>query len=123
MKKFTLPLVLAAVFAAAPAFAHERHGQPEHGGVVAEAGHAQFEIVAKEGLLTVHASNHGQPLATAGTSGKLTVLAGGSKQEFVLQAAGEDRLQGAGTFSAGDKLLLRVTWPGGKTLQARAVAH
>lgn len=123
MKKLTFPLILAAVFAAQPLAAHEGHGQPMHGGIVAEAGHAQFEIVARDGRITVHASNHGAPLATAGASGKLTVLTGTNKQEIPLQASGQDRLQGQGSLTAGDKLLLNVIWPGQKPLQARAVVH
>lgn len=123
MRKLTSPLILAAVFAAQPLAAHEGHGQPMHGGIVAEAGHAQFEIVARDGRITVHASNHGAPLATAGASGKLTVLTGTNKQEIPLQASGQDRLQGQGSLTAGDKLLLNVIWPGQKPLQARAVVH
>ncbi len=123
MRKLTFPLILAAVFAVQPLAAHEGHGQSMHGGIVAEAGHAQFEIVARDGRITVHASNHGAPLATAGASGKLTVLTGTNKQEIPLQASGQDRLQGQGKLTAGDKLLLNVIWPGQKPLQARAVVH
>ena len=36
---------LAIALAAMPAVAHEDHGKAMHGGIVAEAGHAQFEIV------------------------------------------------------------------------------
>lgn len=123
MRKLTPPLILAAIFAAQPLMAHEGHGEPMHGGIVAEAGHAQFEIVARDGQITVHASNHGAPLATAGASGKLTVLTGTKKQEIPLQASGQDLLQGQGKLTAGDKLLLNVIWPGQKPLQARAVVH
>lgn len=115
----SLLLALAAPFAAE---AHLDHGKPQYGGVVAEAGQAQFEIVGKDGKVTVHATQHGAPVATAGASGKLTVLAGTAKSEIALKAAGDNQLKGDGAVPAGAKLLLSVQMPGGKTLQARAVA-
>ncbi len=123
MKRLIFPLFLAAACAAQPLSAHEGHGQAVHGGTVAEAGQAQFEIVAEGGRITVHASNHGAPLATAGASGKLTVLSGTKKQEIALQASGQDLLQGDGQLVAGDKLLLQDSWPGQKPLLARAVVR
>lgn len=105
------------------ALAHAEHGQPQFGGVVAEAGEAQFEIVGKDGKLVVHVTNHGSPLDTTGASGKLTVLAGSAKQEYALKPAGSNRLEGAGSYAAGAKLLLQVQLPGKKPLQARAVAQ
>lgn len=121
MNKLFSIFCLSALLTAAPAIAHEEHGKSMHGGVIAEAGHAQFEIVGKDGVLTVHVSNHGAPVATAGASGKLTVLSGAAKREIELKPAGNDLLQGQGTLAAGDKLLLNVVWPGQKPLQARAV--
>ena len=47
MKRLIFPLFLAAACAAQPLSAHEGHGQAVHGGTVAEAGQAQFEIVAE----------------------------------------------------------------------------
>lgn len=114
-------LGLCALLAAAPAIAHEDHDQPEHGGLVAEAGDTQFEIAASGDQLTVYVSNHGNPVATAGVSGKLTTLAGSAKREIALQPAGDNRLSGQGTLVPGAKLLLSIQWPGQKPLQARAV--
>jgi hypothetical protein len=121
MNRLLSVLCLSALFAAGPALAHEMHGQPMHGGVVAEAGQAQFEVVARDGVLTVHASKHGEALATAGATGKLTVLSGSAKREIDLKPAGNDLLQGKGSLAAGDKLLLNVVWPGQNPLTARAV--
>lgn len=112
---------LALSLNAVQVLAHAEHGQPQYGGVVAEAGEAQFEIVGKGGQITVYATNHGAPLATAGTSGKLTVLAGAQKSDVLLKPAGDNRLSGAGSVAAGAKLLLQVQWPDKKPLQARAV--
>lgn len=119
------PLLTATVAALAlnlpltAARAHMEHGQPQFGGVVAEAGEAQFEIVGQAGKVTVHATNHGVPVPMAGASGKLTVLAGSARSEIGLKPAGDNRLAGEGALPAGAKLLLSVQMPGGKTLQAR----
>lgn len=121
MNKLLSIFCLSALLTATSAIAHEDHGKAMHGGIVAEAGHAQFEIVGKDGALTVHVSNHGAPVATAGASGKLTVLSGAAKREIELKPAGNDLLQGQGTLAAGDKLLLNVVWPGQKPMTARAL--
>lgn len=122
----TLLTVVAALLALnlplAGAYAHTEHGQPQFGGVVAEAGEAQFEIVGKDGKITVHVTNHGQGIDTAGASGKLNILAGVEKREVELKPAGANRLEGQGTYVAGAKLLLQVQLPGKKPLQARSIA-
>lgn len=124
MKKSLILTLFAAALAAPalPAWSHADHGKPQFGGIVAEAGEAQFEIVGQGGKVVVHATNHGQPLETAAARGKLTVLAGTAKQEIRLQPAGGNRLEGQGSLTAGAKLLLQVDGLVQKTLQARAVA-
>ncbi|MCK6412690.1 MAG: hypothetical protein L6Q55_09740 [Azonexus sp.] len=104
------------------AHAHADHGQPQYGGVVAEAGEVEFELVAKAGKITVYVSEHGKPVTTAGASGKLNILAGGEKSDSELKPAGDNRLEGQGAYVAGAKLLLQVQLPGRKPLQARTVA-
>lgn len=116
-------LVLSMTLGSGSALAHADHGKPQFGGVVAEAGMAQFEVVGKDGRITVHVTSHGTPVETAGASGKLTVLDGASKSEIDLAPAGENRLQGAGKVPAGAKLLLNVKLPGKPALQARAVMN
>ena len=111
----------ALMLNAGQVLAHAEHGQPQYGGVVAEAGEAQVEIVGKGGQISVYATNHGAPVATAGASGKLTVLVGAQKTEVLLKPAGDNRLAGPGNAAAGAKLLLQVQWPDKKPLQARAV--
>ena len=123
--KHLLPItaLLLALSLPTAAMAHAEHGQPQFGGVVAEAGEAQFEVVGKDGRLVVHVTNHGAPLDTVGATGKLTVLSGANNQDFQLKPAGGNRLEGAGSYAAGAKLLLQVQLPGKKPLQARAVAQ
>ena len=107
----------------ASVYAHAEHGQPQFGGVVAEAGMAQFEVVAQEGKGIVHVTNHGAAVDTAGAKGKLTVLSGTAKSEIVLAPAGANRLEGSGKLTSGDKLLVNIELAGQKPLQARAVAR
>lgn len=124
-QKFRLTVaaaLLALNVASMPAHAHAEHGKPQFGGVVAEAGEAQFEIVGQGNKVVVHASSHGAPVDTAGAKGKLTVLAGSAKSEVALMPVAPNRLEGAGSLPGGAKLLILVEWPGRKPLQARAVA-
>lgn len=121
IKKLLSTACLLSLLGSVPAFAHEDHGKPQHGGVVAEAGMAQFEIVAKDGKVVVYASQHGVPLALAGASGKLSVLEGGRKSEIELKPAGDNRLEGRGGAASDARLLISVQLPGQKPLQARAV--
>ena len=113
--------LLALNLPMAAAHAHAEHGKPQFGGVVAEAGEVQCEIVAKDGKITVHVSNHGNPIDVSGASAKLTVLSGASRSEVELKPAGGDRLEGQGSIASGAKLLINLQWPGKKPLQARAV--
>lgn len=119
----SITALLCALSLPTAALAHAEHGQPQFGGVVAEAGEAQFEVVGRDGKLVVHVTNHGAPLDTVGATGKLTVLSGTNKQDIQLKPAGGNRLEGAGSYAAGAKLLLQVQLPGKKPLQARAVAQ
>lgn len=114
-----LSLMLAV--SAAPAWAHMDHGKPQYGGVVAEAGMAQFEVVNNDGQVLVYATMHGEPLATAGATGKLVILEESRKSELVLQAAGDNRLSAAGQVAKGAKLIVQVQLAGQKMLQGRVV--
>jgi hypothetical protein len=119
----SITALLCALSLPTAALAHAEHGQPQFGGVVAEAGEAQFEVVGRDGKLVVHVTNHGAPLDTVGATGKLTVLSGANKQDIQLKPAGGNRLEGAGSYAAGAKLLLQVQLLGKKPLQARSVAQ
>jgi hypothetical protein len=84
--------VALTVFAAAPVTAHEDHNKARYGGVVAEAGSFQGELVTGPKGPVLHLSDHGKPVSTAGASAKLVVLVAGVKSELVLAPAGENRL-------------------------------
>ncbi len=90
-------LLRAGVFACAAlvgtaARAHDEHGKPRHGGIIAEAGTFQGELVAGPRGPTLYVTDHGQPVPTAGGSGKLVVLAGGQRSDLALSPAGDNRL-------------------------------
>jgi len=95
-----LRLLRAAVLACATlagtaALAHDEHGKPQHGGIVAEAGTFQGELVAGPKGPTLYLTEHGKPVPTAGASGKLVVLAGGQRTDLALSPAGDNRLAAA----------------------------
>ena len=121
MKPILLTLLTAAVLAAPlTAIAHEEHGKPQYGGVAAEGGHYQAELVAKPDRLTLFITEHGKPLQTAGGSAKLTLLAGSQKTEVALPAAGDNRFEAKGNFNIeGAKVVAALQVPGkpAKTLR------
>lgn len=121
-KRIILAALCLLQLSSAPAWAHAEHGKPQHGGVVAEAGEAQFEIVGQGKTIVVYATNHGAPVDTAGAKGKLTLLDGTAKTEVPLLPAGANRLEGASSLPHAAKLLILVEWPGRKPVQGRAVA-
>lgn len=110
-------LISAIIAVAAPAVhAHAEHGQPQHGGIYGEAGVFQAELVLKETQLTLYISNHGEPVATKGAKGKLTVLGKDGKIEVTLQPAGNDQLVATlpSKPAKGSKAVASITLAGGK---------
>lgn len=103
--------------ATGPVRAHADHGKSEHGGVVAEAGAFQGELVAGAAGLVLHLSDHGAPVSAEGATAKLTVLASGQKSEIALAPAGGNRLAGpAGTrLPAGAKVVAAVRLADGRS--------
>lgn len=96
--------------------AHAEHGHPQHGGIYGEAGTFQAELVLKERQITLHISNHGEPVSTKGAQGKLTVLGKDGKIEVTLQPAANDQL--VATLPAkpakGSKAVASITLAGSK---------
>jgi hypothetical protein len=109
-------LALAAA-ATGPASAHEAHGKPMYGGVVAEAGSFQGELVNAPKGATLYLTDHGQPIASAGATAKVVVLAGGTKSELEFVPAGDNRLAapGGATLAAGSKAVDTVKLKDGRS--------
>jgi hypothetical protein len=117
--------LLAPCFAAAcmtmasVAVAHSA-GDPKHGGAVASASDLAFELAGTADGATLYIEDHGRPLATAGMSGKLTVLNGTERSEAALEPAGENRLQAKGVkVGKGTKSIATLSLPDKKQVTVR----
>lgn len=99
------------------------HGEtPKHGGIVSTTSNdISFELVDKDGKATIYVEDHGKPVATAGASGKLTVLNGTDKVEVPLEPAGENSLvtKGGAKLAKGAKAIAAVTFADKKTVNVR----
>jgi len=128
MKKPFPLLATLMVALASPAWSSGKDGhghdhQPKHGGVVVEAAHMDWELVAQPARIVLHVSDHGKKASTAGATGKLTLLTGKDKTEAVLKPAGDDRLEAEGPFKIGPgtKVVAAVTLAGKKPAAVRFV--
>ena len=119
IKKLLVAVVLgASAMVATSALAHGE--KPKHGGVIQVSSDIAFELVAKGDIATIYVEDHGKPLATAGMSGKLTVLNGTEKSEAQLKPAGDNRLEAQGVkLVKGAKAVASVTTPKNKTISVR----
>jgi hypothetical protein len=110
-------VLACAALAGTAALAHDDHGKPQHGGIVAEAGTFQGELVAGPKGPTLYVTDHGQPVPTAGASGKLVVLAGGQRSDLALSPAGDNRLAPAQPLSLpkGARAVATVTLKDGRS--------
>ncbi len=120
MKKIAAMMVLGLAMATgAPAVAHE--SPAKHGGIVKSAGDLSFELVNKEGKVTIHVDDHGNAVNTAGTTGTLTVLKGAQKSETTLAPGAGNTLVAKDdvTLEAGNKVLARVTLPNKPAVSVR----
>lgn len=113
MKRAILPL-LFAVLTTQPVFAHDDHGKPHWGGVVADAEIFQAELVIKNGQAKLYLSVHADMLPVQGATGKLTLLSGGKKEELELKQVSDSALGAATAFKSGKgvKAVAVVTVPG-----------
>jgi len=114
MKSFVLSLIAAATaataFYAAPALAGPGHDHgPKHGGVVREVRNISYELVAKPDSLTLHVSDHGKPISTAGASAEAVIHAGNATTTVNLTPAGDNRMTAQGNFRVGVGVRVIVT--------------
>ncbi|PJI96517.1 hypothetical protein CLU85_1265 [Acidovorax sp. 69] len=104
-------------------FAADNHGhdaKPMHGGAVAEAKEVEYELVAGADKLQLYMRDHGKPVAVAGMTAKVTLLAGTEKQEAQL-LAGDGKLEALGSFKvpAGTKAVVAVSKAGKSVASVR----
>lgn len=72
--------------------------------------------------VTVFVTDHaGGKIATASASGSVTLLSGSQKATVALQPAGDNRLQGSGSYASGPemKAIVAITMAGKPAAQAR----
>jgi hypothetical protein len=120
-KRLMAALLLATTgLIAAPAAQAHGDGKPKHGGVVQSANDLSFELVAGDSGATLYLEDHDQPLASAGFSGKLSVLQAGAKTETPLTPAGDNKLSAAGVkLAAGAKAVAVLVTPQNQTIAVR----
>lgn len=120
MKKLmTIMAMTAAVALSGNALAHGE--KPKHGGIVQSANDVSFELVNKDGKVTIYVEDHGEPVATAGASGKLTVLNGAEKTDVPLEPAGANMMatKGEAKLGKGSKAIATLTFADKKTVNVR----
>ncbi len=122
MKLFA-PLAAALIAFGNPAYAADEHGhdhKPLHGGILAESGPTEYELVAKADAITLHAREKGKAVNVQGARAKLTILSGGEQSVVELKPA-NDRLQAAGSFKVtpGTKIVATVELQGRKPANLR----
>jgi len=112
MKRTLLPFLLAALLVQ-PVLAHEDHGKPRWGGVVADADIFQAELVIKNGQAKIYLSQHADMLPAKGSSGKLTLLGNGKKEVLELKQVADSALGAATSFKSakGLKAVALITIP------------
>lgn len=120
MKNFLFICLLAfSAILCGDAVAHNT-SKAKSGGVMSSAADLEFELVSSADGAVIYVEDHGKPLATAGVSGKLTVLAGTAKTEAELKSGGENKLVASGVkLAAGSKVVAVVTLAGKKPLTVR----
>lgn len=114
---------LIAVAGAGAARAADEHGhdhKPLHGGLVAESGATEYELVSKTDSIALYAREGGKPVSMLGGRAKLTLLSGAEQSQVDLAPAG-DKLQATGNFkvAAGTKIVATVQLQGRKPANVR----
>ena len=102
MKKLLIAFLGATTLVTTTVHAGAGHDHgPKHGGVVREVKSVTYELVPKSDSLTVHVSDHGKPIATAGAKGEVTLYAGNDKTVVALEPAGDNLMVAKGNFKVG----------------------
>lgn len=105
LKQSICAVALACAVIASPgALAHD-DPKARHGGIVQVVNDVSYELVARNGSVEIHVTDHGKPVATAGMTGKLTIMVGAQTSNAELVATG-DRLEAKGiTLAKGAKVV------------------
>lgn len=124
LKRLALGLA-AIVVASGLAIAHDEHAHdhdPKHGGILVHSGDHHLELVAEDGALRLYVTDeHGKPETIEGAKATATVLSDGKTEAVTLAPAGENVLEGTGSFTAakGTTVVVTLTLPDHEAEQAR----
>lgn len=120
MKKI-LALVTMAIALAATGNVFAHGAKTKHGGIAQSANDLNFELVAKDGKVTIYVEDHDAALSTAGATGKLTILNGAEKTEVSLEDAGKNMLisKGEVKLSKGAKVVAAITFADKSSINIR----
>jgi hypothetical protein len=121
MKLLSILAAAMLTVTAPAAYAHAEHGQPQYGGLYGEAGTFQAELLIKDKEAVLYLSNHGEPVSSAGASGKLTILSSSGKIEVELKPVGDNQLRGQLKVkpASGSKIIATLTLAGMKPALVR----
>ena len=89
-----LALIACVAYAAhaADKHGHDHDHRPLHGGIVAEAGDLNYELVARPDSLTIYVTDHGKPVAATGARGTATVHSANEKTTAVYSSIVNDNI-------------------------------
>lgn len=120
MKKL-MALVAVALTVSLPASAFAHGDKPKHGGVVQSASDLSFELVNRDAKAMIYVEDHGNPISTAGASGKLSVLNGGKKSELALEPSGSNAMSTKedAKLVKGSKAIASITFADKKLVNVR----
>lgn len=111
MKKM-LALITIAITLSTSSYVGAHGTKANHGGIVQSVNDLNFELVAKDGKVTIHVTDHDEEESTAGATGKLTVLNGAEKTEIALEPAGSNLMTAKGgvKLTKGAKVIASITF-------------
>ncbi len=118
---FALGLTSSAYAGAEHQHGDDHAHQAQHGGIVSEADHMDFEFVARDDAVTLYVRDHGAPAKVDGATARVTVLSGKVKTTMNLKASGLGQLSASGRIASapGSKILALVSLPGKQPIQVR----
>ncbi|WP_119681789.1 hypothetical protein [Indioceanicola profundi] len=108
----TLAIIALAMAPLAVTTSAHAHGSmnPQHGGIVQEAGDTVVELVRGSDGVTLYLRMDDEPVPAETMQGKLTVSKGGTDVEKELAPANGNKLEAKGLkLSSGDKVGLTLT--------------
>lgn len=122
---FTASMIMLSSFAFASSGHEHSHAHKSlQGGVVVEANHLDFELLAKPDSIKLYVRDHDKQMNIKDASAKLTLLNGTNKSEVNLAWNGEV-LEAKGTFivTRGTKAVAVVNLPERKVTTVRFVVQ